>query len=100
MTALPPLADPECPRSDPGPGPSAGSHGELGVEPAEDPFARTVSAPNRQLSTASAAGVHDRVFDRVEVIPPTVLVAEETALIEAGRPGQNADVDTTREVNT
>ena len=96
MTALPPLADLEYSRSDPDPGPSAGSHGELGVERTDDPLVRTVSAPNRQLSTASAAGVRDRV----EVIPSTVLVAEETALREAGRPGQNADVDTTREVNT
>jgi DNA-3-methyladenine glycosylase II len=72
-------------RTDPHLGPYVESHGELDLEPAEDPFARTVvSVLNQQLSTASAAAIRERVFDRFEVTPEGMLAAPEAALRDAG----------------
>jgi DNA-3-methyladenine glycosylase II len=79
-------------RADPHLGPYVESHGELEVEPAEDPFARTVvSVLNQQLSTASAAAIRDRVFDRFEVTPSGMLDAEEAALRDAGLSRQKVE---------
>ena len=79
-------------RADPHLGPYVESHGELEIEPAEDPFARTVvSVLNQQLSTASAAAIRDRVFDRFEVTPSGMLDAEEAALRDAGLSRQKVE---------
>ena len=79
-------------RADPHLGPYVEAHGELEVEPAEDPFARTVvSVLNQQLSTASAAAIRDRVFDRFEVTPSGMLDAEEAALRDAGLSRQKVE---------
>jgi DNA-3-methyladenine glycosylase II len=68
------------------------SHGELEVEPAEDPFARTVvSVLNQQLSTTAAAAIRDRVFDRFEVTPSGMLAAEAAALRDAGLSRQKVE---------
>lgn len=60
-------------------------HGTLTLEPAEDTFRRfTVSIINQQLSSASAAAIRDRVFDRFEVTPAVMMDADEELLREAG----------------
>ena len=79
-------------RADPHLGPYVDSHGELGLEPAADPFARTVvSVMNQQLSTASAAAIRERVFDRFEVTPSGMLAADEAALRDAGLSAQKVE---------
>jgi DNA-3-methyladenine glycosylase II len=69
-------------------GPIVEEHGELVLEPAEDPFARlVVSIVNQQVSTQSAAAIRERLFDRFEVTPGAILAADEAALREAGLSG-------------
>lgn len=66
-------------------GPLVDEHGELVLEPAEDPFARlVVSIINQQVSTQSAAAIRERVFDRFEVTPESMLAADEELLRDAG----------------
>ena len=83
-------ADPvERLRADPHLGPVVEAHGPVTVEPADDPFARFVVAiVNQQLSTQSAAAIRERLFDRFEVTPESLLAADETALGEVGLSGQ------------
>jgi DNA-3-methyladenine glycosylase II len=59
---------------------------DLSVERNCDEYERLcISIINQQLSTASAAAVRERVFDRLEeVTPAAVLAADEGALREAG----------------
>lgn len=65
--------------------PLVAEHGELTLEPAEDPFARlVVSIINQQLSVESAAAIEERLFDRFEVTPETMLSVDEPALREVG----------------
>jgi DNA-3-methyladenine glycosylase II len=79
-------------RADPHLGPYVESHGELDLEPAADPFARTVvSVMNQQLSTASAAAIRERVFDRFDVTPRGILAADEAALRDAGLSAQKVE---------
>lgn len=60
-------------------------HGELGVEKAENPFQRlVVSIINQQLSTASAKAIKERVFERFEVTPKSMLAADKEELKETG----------------
>ncbi|WP_418286769.1 DNA-3-methyladenine glycosylase family protein [Halorubrum sp. DTA46] len=62
-------------------------HGRLRIEPATDPFARLcTSIVNQQLSTASAAAIHERFLDVLNGAPSpeTVLAADDGALREAG----------------
>lgn len=60
-------------------------HGPLTLEADEEPFARlVVSIINQQLSTQSAAAIRDRLFDRFDVTPATMLSADEEALREVG----------------
>jgi len=60
-------------------------HGRLTVEPAEDMFRRmTVSIINQQLSSASAAAIRDRVFERFDVTPEALRSADEDELRELG----------------
>lgn len=62
-------------------------HGPMSIEPAADPFARLCrSIISQQLSTASAASIHERFCDVVgdTVTPQTVLAADETRLRDAG----------------
>lgn len=67
-------------------------HGELELARAEDPFARLVVAIcNQQLSQASAAAIEERLFDRFEVSPASMLSAEEAALRDVGLSGQKVE---------
>lgn len=61
------------------------THGQLTVEPADDMFRRmTVSIINQQLSSASARAIKERVFDRYEITPETILDADPGELRELG----------------
>ncbi|SEL61431.1 DNA-3-methyladenine glycosylase family protein [Haloferax larsenii] len=65
------------------------THGLLSLDPAADPFERlVVSIVNQQLSTTAAATIRDRLFDRVEVTPAGLLVADESVLRDCGLSGQ------------
>lgn len=76
-------------REDPELAPLLAEHGELVLERAEDPFARLVVAVcNQQLSQASAAAIEERLFDRFDVTPATMLAADEEALRDVGLSGQ------------
>ncbi len=69
-------------------------HGRLAVEPAADEFARLcTSIVNQQLSTASAAAIHERFVDAVggDPTPDRVLAADEAALREAGLSGTKVE---------
>lgn len=72
-------------RRDPDLGPLVEEHGPLSVEPADDTFERvTVSIINQQLSSASAAAIRDRVFDRLDITPIAIRDADAEILREAG----------------
>ncbi|OTF00831.1 3-methyladenine DNA glycosylase [Halorubrum sp. SD683] len=69
-------------------------HGPLDVAPADDEFARLcTSIVNQQLSTASAAAIHERFVEVVggDPTPERVLAADEAALREAGLSGTKVD---------
>ena len=69
-------------------------HGPLTVEPAGDEFARLCTAiVNQQLSTASAAAIHERFLEAVggDPTPDRVLAADEGALREAGLSGTKVE---------
>lgn len=77
---------------DPALGPLVETHGELPLEPAEDPFRRlVVSIIRQQLSMESGAAIQDRLFDAVEITPAGVLAAEEETLLNAGLSAAKAD---------
>jgi DNA-3-methyladenine glycosylase II len=62
-------------------------HGHIDHEPADDEFERLcTSIVNQQLSTASAAAIRERVFDRFDgdLSPEAVLAAPAADLREAG----------------
>jgi DNA-3-methyladenine glycosylase II len=61
------------------------SHGPLELDSSGDPFERlVVSLVNQQLSSAAAATIRDRLFDRFEVTPEGLLAADEAALRDVG----------------
>ena len=69
-------------------------HGPLTVEPAADEFARLcTSIVNQQLSTASAAAIHERFLDVVggDPTPDRVLAADTDALRDAGLSGTKVE---------
>ncbi|ELZ40430.1 DNA-3-methyladenine glycosylase family protein [Halorubrum tebenquichense] len=69
-------------------------HGPLDVTPADDEFARLcTSIVNQQLSTASAAAIHERFVDVLggEPTPEGVLAADEAELREAGLSGTKVE---------
>jgi len=69
-------------------------HGRLSIEPADDEFARLcTSIVNQQLSTASAAAIHERFVDALggDPTPDRVLAADEAALREAGLSGTKVE---------
>ena len=78
--------------ADPDLGPYVETHGEIALEPAEDPFRRlVVSIINQQLSTQSAAAIRNRLFDRFTITPESMLAADEAALREVGLSGQKIE---------
>ncbi|WP_200531918.1 DNA-3-methyladenine glycosylase 2 family protein [Halorubrum sp. LN27] len=69
-------------------------HGPLRVEPAGDEFARLcTSIVNQQLSTASAAAIHERFLDALggDPTPDRVLAADEDRLRETGLSGTKVE---------
>ncbi|ELZ42855.1 HhH-GPD family protein [Halorubrum saccharovorum DSM 1137] len=69
-------------------------HGPLAVEPAGDEFSRLcTSIVNQQLSTASAAAIHERFLDVLggDPTPNLVLAADEDDLREAGLSGTKVE---------
>ena len=79
-------------RSDPTMARLVDEHGPLELERAEDEFARLIVAIiNQQMSTASAAAIRERVFERFEITPEGILAAETTALREAGLSRQKVE---------
>ncbi|PSQ57858.1 DNA-3-methyladenine glycosylase 2 family protein [Halobacteriales archaeon SW_8_68_21] len=69
-------------------------YGSLDVMPADDEFARLcTSIVNQQLSTASAAAIHERFVDVLggDPTPDRVLAADEAALREAGLSGTKVE---------
>jgi len=69
-------------------------HGPLAVEPAGDEFSRLcTSIVNQQLSTASAAAIHERFLDVLggDPTPGLVLAADEDDLREAGLSGTKVE---------
>jgi len=79
-------------RSDPHIGPLVEEHGEIELEPAENPFERlVVSIVNQQLSTQSAAAIRDRLFEQFTVEPQPLLDADEDALRAVGLSAQKVD---------
>ena len=69
-------------------------HGSLPVEPADDAFARLcTSIVNQQLSTASAAAIHERFLAVLDgtITPDRVLAADEKRLRDAGVSGTKVE---------
>jgi len=67
-------------------------HGDIELEPSEDPFERlVVSIVNQQLSTESAKAIKERLFDAVDVTPGAVLEADEDTLRQTGLSRQKVD---------
>ncbi len=72
-------------RSDPVLEPLINEHGPVRLEPAEQPFERLiVSITNQQLSGASAAAIRERLFDRFEITPEALAVADPAELTDTG----------------
>ncbi len=69
-------------------------HGPVTVEPAEQPFQRLlVSIINQSISTAAAASIRDRVFDRLQqpITPAEILRVDPQELAEAGLGAHKAE---------
>jgi DNA-3-methyladenine glycosylase II len=79
-------------RADPDLGPLVAEYGPLTIEPAEDFYRRfVVSILRQQVSMASAAATRERLFDRVEPTPETVLAADPQVLRDAGLSRQKTE---------
>lgn len=79
-------------RTDPVLGKVIEKYGPLELEPAADPFERLiVSIVNQQLSTASAAAIRERLFDRFVIAPERLVDADETGLREVGLSHQKTE---------
>lgn len=76
-------------RDDPDIGPLVDEHGELALDPAEDPFRRlVVSIVRQQVSMDAADAIEARLFDSVDVTPEGIAGADPTVLQDAGLSGQ------------
>jgi DNA-3-methyladenine glycosylase II len=79
-------------RDDPDLAPLVAEHGELTVEPHDDPFERlVVSIVRQQVSMDAAAAIRERLFDAVEVTPEGVASADPEVLRDAGLSSQKTD---------
>ncbi|WP_353633910.1 DNA-3-methyladenine glycosylase [Halobacterium sp. NMX12-1] len=79
-------------RDDPELGPLVDEHGELTLDPADDPFERlVVSIVRQQVSMDAAAAIRERLFDAVEVTPEGVAGADPEVLRDAGLSSQKTD---------
>ncbi len=78
-------------RDDPDLGPLVEEHGELALDPADDPFERlVVSIVRQQVSMDAAAAIQGRLFDSVEMTPESVAGADTEVLRDAGLSTQKA----------
>ncbi|MFB6072404.1 MAG: DNA-3-methyladenine glycosylase [Halobacterium sp.] len=72
-------------REDPELAPLVDEHGELALDPADDPFRRLVVAIVRQqVSMDAADAIESRLFDAVDVTPDAVAAADPAVLRDAG----------------
>jgi DNA-3-methyladenine glycosylase II len=79
-------------RDDPELGPLVDEHGELALDPADDPFERlVVSIVRQQVSMDAAAAIRERLFDSVAVTPEGVAGADPAVLRDAGLSGQKTE---------
>lgn len=79
-------------RTDAALAPLVDEHGPLELAPHPEPFERLVtSIVNQQLSGASAAAIHGRLTDRLEITPTALLAADEAALRETGLSASKVD---------
>lgn len=79
-------------RDDPALGPLVDEHGEIAVDPHEDPFERLVVAIVRQqVSMDAAAAIRERLFDAVDVTPEGIAGADAAVLRDAGLSSQKTD---------
>ena len=79
-------------RDDPQLGPLVDEHGELELDPADDPFERlVVSIVRQQVSMDAAAAIRERLFDAVDVTPESVAGADPDVLRDAGLSSQKTD---------
>ena len=79
-------------RTDPDLRPIIDRHGEVTLDPADDPFERmVVSIVNQQLATDAAASIRERLYDAVEIEPGAILEADESTLRDAGLSRQKTD---------
>ncbi|UHH14514.1 DNA-3-methyladenine glycosylase 2 family protein [Halobacterium litoreum] len=87
------MADPhDALRDDPDLAPLVAEHGELELDPADDPFERlVVSIVRQQVSMDAAAAIRERLFDAVEVTPAGVASADPETLRDAGLSTQKTD---------
>jgi len=87
------MADPhDALRDDPDLAPLVAEHGELELDPADDPFERlVVSIVRQQVSMDAAAAIRERLFDAVEVTPAGVASADPETLRDAGLSAQKTD---------
>jgi DNA-3-methyladenine glycosylase II len=68
------------------------THGDVELELSDEPFQRlVVSIINQQLSTESAASIKEKVFDKFEITPESLIKAEEADLSECGLSGQKIE---------
>lgn len=66
-------------------GPLIDEYGDLELDPADDPFERlVVSIVNQVISTEAARTVRERLFETFEIIPESILAADEDDLREVG----------------
>lgn len=78
-------------RDDPAMAPLVAEHGELSVDPAEDPFERLVtSIVRQQLSMASADAIEQRLFDQFEVTPTALRDVPVEQLRDVGVSGRKS----------
>jgi len=79
-------------RDDPAMAPLVAEHGELVLDPADDPFERlVVSIVRQQLSMASAEAIEERLFDRFEIQPATLRDAPIERLADVGLSERKAE---------
>lgn len=72
-------------RADPVLEPLVEAHGPLELDPADDPFRRlVVSLIRQQVSMDAASAIRERLFERVDPIPASILAADPATLREAG----------------
>jgi DNA-3-methyladenine glycosylase II len=72
-------------RTDPALAPLVDRHGPLELSPAEDIFERfTVSIVRQQVSMDAADAIRERLFERFDVTPETMLAADSEQLRDVG----------------